>query len=95
MSFDLPANVERELQAYAQAEHISPAEAAVKLIRNGLKSTKRKAAIEVTQTEIETLRQNVPIFAFLEQLPDNVIDGMEAASKHIRAERVYATWIRF
>ena len=88
MSFELPANVERDLEKYAQAEHISPAEAAVKFIQSGLKSSKRKAAHKVTEADLETLRQNVPIFAFLENLPDDVIDGLEATSKQIRAERL-------
>ncbi|AIE86281.1 hypothetical protein [Fimbriimonas ginsengisoli] len=87
MSFDLPASIERELEKYAQSEHISPSEAAVKFIQSGLKSSRRKTTHEVTEADLETLRQNVPIFAFLENLPDNVIDGMEAASKQVRAER--------
>ncbi|HEY3782115.1 MAG TPA: hypothetical protein VGL56_13610 [Fimbriimonadaceae bacterium] len=87
MSLNLPSSVERELKAYALAENISVAEAAAKLIRNGLKAKRQKAGNEVTEAELETLRQNVPIFAFFERLPDSVIDGMEAASKQIRAER--------
>jgi hypothetical protein len=87
MSIDLPLNVARDLEAYAQAEHISPAEAAVKFIQAGLKSSRRKTGREITEADLETLRQNLPIFAFFEKLPDSVIDGMETASKQIRAER--------
>jgi hypothetical protein len=34
----LPTKVARDLEAYAQAEHISAAEAAVKFIQSGLKA---------------------------------------------------------
>lgn len=44
-------------------------------------------AHEVTEADLETLWQNVPIFAFLEKLPDSLIDGIEAASEQICAER--------
>ncbi len=88
MSFEFPANVERVIERYAQSEHISPSEAAVKLVQEALKAKKPKVVKrEITEADLGALRQNVPIFAFLEKLPDNVIEGMEAASKHIRAER--------
>lgn len=87
MSFELPANLERELERYAQAEHMSPAEAAAKLIQSGLRASNRKASHEVDEADLEILRQNVPFFAFLEGLPDDVIDGIEAASEQIRSER--------
>ncbi len=88
MSFDFPANIEREIERYALSESISPAEAAVKLVQDALRNKKPKAPKrEITEADLETLRQNVPIFAFLEKLPDHVIDGMEATSKQIRAER--------
>lgn len=44
MSFDLPANVARDLEEHAKAERISPTEATVKFIQTGLKSSKRRAA---------------------------------------------------
>ena len=87
MSFELPASLERDLERYAQSEHISPAEALVKFVQSGLKSTKRKAKPQVTEADLETLRRNVPIFAFMESLPDDVVGGMQAASKQFRAER--------
>ena len=87
MSFDLPASIERDLERYAQAEHISPAEAVVKFVQSGLKSSKRKAKQEITEADLETLRQNVPFFAFMEKLPEGVVQGMQAASKQFRAER--------
>jgi len=87
MSFDLPINVERDLERYAQAEHITPAEAVVKFVQSGLKSSKRKAKRQITEADLETLRQNLPIFAFMEKLPDDVVEGMQAASRQFRAER--------
>ena len=88
MSFEFPANVERVIERYAQSEQISPSEAAVKLVQEALKAKKPKVVKrEITEADLETLRQNVPIFAFLESLPDSVIEGMEAASKQTRAER--------
>lgn len=88
MSFDLPAGLERDLERYAQAENITPTEAVVKFVKSGLKSSKRKTSgYEVTEADLETLRRNVPIFAFLEKLPDHAIDSIEAANKQARAER--------
>ena len=99
MSFDLPATVEQDILRYARAEHISADEAVLQIVEVGLRAvrqrstrpvagrTKKAAKHEITEADLETLRQNLPIFAFLEQLPDSVIDGMEAASKQIRAER--------
>ena len=88
MSFDFPANVERDSERYALIEHITPSEAVVKLVQDALEAKKRKTARrEITEADLETLRKNVPIFAFFEKLPDSVIDGMEATSKQIRGER--------
>jgi len=87
MSFDFPASVERDIERYAQDEHISSAEAVVQLVRDALKAKKRNAANrKFTEADLETLRRNVPIFAFLEKLPDGVLDGIQAATNEIRAE---------
>ena len=87
MSFDLPADLERELELYALRERISLTDALTKLVKRGLKSSKRKVDVEVTDSDLETLRRNVPIFAFMQNLPEEVVQGMETASKQIRAER--------
>jgi len=87
MSFDLPVNIARDLEEYAQSEHISSAEAAVKFIQSGLKSSKRKAARKgLSEADWEQLRQD-PTVAFFERLPDHIFKQMEAASKQIHAER--------
>lgn len=88
MSFDIPASVERDIEQYAQAERISPAEAVVKLIQSGLKANKTKAGAksDLSADEWQTLRA-IPGFAFLEALPDEVADRIETASKRTRAER--------
>jgi len=99
MSFDYPAAIQQDIQQYAQTEHITADEAALKIVQLGLNAIRKRPgrakapskpkapAHEITEAALETLRQSVPIFAFLEKLPDSVIDGMEAASKQIRAER--------
>ena len=43
MSFDLPANVERDIREYANKEQISPEEAITKLVLEALKVLKVKA----------------------------------------------------
>lgn len=43
MSFDIPANLERQLEQYAQAENLSPKEAAIKLLSEVLSNKRRKA----------------------------------------------------
>jgi hypothetical protein len=88
MSFDLPASLEREIEQYAQTEHISPKEAAVQLLSEILQVKKRKTPkAKVTEADLETLRQNVPFFAFMEKLPEDVVQGMQSASKQFRAEK--------
>lgn len=88
MIFEFPASLEREIEQYAAIEHISPSEAAVKLIQDGLRTKKRKPVKhEITEADLETLRKNIPMFAFLENLPDSVVEGMEETSNEIRAER--------
>jgi hypothetical protein len=89
MSFDLnlSADVERELERYAQAEHVTPAQAAEKFIQSGLKASKRKTAPKgLSEADWELLRQD-PTVAFFERLPEPVFEQMEAASKQIHAER--------
>ena len=87
MSFDLPASLERDLEKYAQIEHISPAEAAIKFIQSGLKAKKQKTASKrMSEDELEQLRQD-PTVAFFERLPDHALEQMQTASKQIRAER--------
>ncbi len=88
MSFDLPASIERDVERYAEAEHISPTEAAVKLIREALKAKGHGPSKgELSEIEWQELRA-VPSFAFLEKLPDNVADRMATASKRTRVERL-------
>ncbi len=87
MSFDLPINLTRDLEEYAQREHISPTEAAVKFIQSGLESGKRKSAQKgLSVADWEELRQD-PTIAFFERLPEHIFKQMEAASKQIHTER--------
>jgi hypothetical protein len=88
MSFDLPASVERELQLYAQAEHISPAEAAVKLIQDSLRAKRRKAGKEnlVADEQIRQLKALNSTFGLLEDVPEEKIDRMAATIKRMKRE---------
>jgi len=84
MSFDLPVSVERELEQYALAEHLSPAEAAVKLIQSGIESSKGKAPVrELTEKEWEILR-NDPTVQFFSRLSDETFEAMVQASNELR-----------
>jgi|GEM_PF-1649007 len=84
MSFDLPADLERDLELYAEAEHISPAEAVVRFVEAGLNAWKRKAKSNpLTAEEWELLRKD-PLVAFFERLPERTIDQMEAVYKENR-----------
>jgi hypothetical protein len=81
MSFDLPASIERELERYAQAEHISPEEAAIKFIQSGLKAKRRKPEVEALDMDeqIRQLKALAPgTFGQLEDVPDEQIRRMEA-----------------
>ncbi len=40
MSLDIPSNIERDIQRFAQQEHITPDEAVVRLIETGLSALK-------------------------------------------------------
>lgn len=89
MSFDFPANIERDIERYARSKHITPSEAAVQLIEDGLRANEKKpnGKRKVSQEDLEVLREKVPLFAFLDTLPDDVAEAMEETSKEIRAER--------
>ena len=87
MSFEFPANVERDIEVYAHAKHISASEAVVQLVQDALKAKKPKSKRnEITEAELEELR-TIPTFAFFEKLPLETVECMEAASSEIRAER--------
>jgi hypothetical protein len=72
MSFDLPARVERDLERYAQDEHISTAEAAIKLIRDGLKARDRGAKIvaPITDDELKQFEEAFPTLGLLDDVTD-------------------------
>jgi len=88
MSFDFPASVERDIEQYAQAEHITPTEAAVKLIQDALKAAKRNAVKEdlVTDEQIRQLKALNSTFGLLEDVPEEKIDRMAATIKRMKRE---------
>lgn len=73
MSFDLPLNVARDLEEYARAECISPADAAVKLIQSGLRAKRRKAevAAPLTDAEMSYLDQMFPALDALDDVTED------------------------
>lgn len=88
MSFDLPASVEREVQRYAETEHISPAEAVVRLIQDALKA-KHKGTDEslVLDEQIRQLKALAPgTFGLLEDVPDEQIDHMATTIRRMKRE---------
>jgi hypothetical protein len=87
MSFDFPANIERDIREYAQAERISSEEATLKIVKAGLKAIRRAAKGELTAEEWQKVQEADPGFAFFAKLPDSVIDRIAEASKQTRAER--------
>ena len=46
MSFDIPPNIEPQIQKYAEAQHLSTNEAVVRLIQAGLEVEKLNPAVE-------------------------------------------------
>jgi hypothetical protein len=89
MSFEFPANLERDIQRFAQAEHISPTDAAVRLIQDGLKAKKRRTVNEVlvTDEQIRQLKALDPLFGLLEDVPKEQIDRMAASIQRMKRER--------
>jgi len=89
MSFDLPASLEHDLELYAQAEHISPTEAAVKLIQDALKAKSRGAAKKQSQSiDWNKFQQLVPGFDLFQQLPEGIVDDLARSSRRLRAEKL-------
>ncbi len=89
MSFDLPVNVARELEEYAQAEHISPAEAAVKLIHGALKAKNRRIAKQQAPgLDWNKFQQLVPGSDLFQQLPEGTVEDIAMSSRQIRAEKL-------
>ncbi|WP_025227756.1 hypothetical protein [Fimbriimonas ginsengisoli] len=89
MSFELPANVKRDLELYAKTEHISPAEAATKLIREALKGKSTRAVkLSGQGNDWETFQRLVPGVDLFQQLPDDTVDEIKRGSRRIRAEKL-------
>jgi hypothetical protein len=88
MSFDLPADVERELVRYAKAEHISPIEAAVKFIQSGLEASKSrvKNTDELSQSELDQLNGFGKTFGLLADVPDDTIDRIASTIERMKKE---------
>jgi len=85
VSLDLPANVERELERYAQAEHISMAEAASKIIMDALRVDDRKAKLSSQASEWDKFQELVPGFEVFQQLPEGTVDEIMKSSCRISA----------
>jgi hypothetical protein len=88
MSFNFPANIQQDIQQYAQAEHISPDAAATKLVQLGLKTIRRKTkGIDlVTDEQISRLKALDSSFGLLEDVPEENIDRMSATIRRMKRE---------
>ncbi|RYG99233.1 MAG: hypothetical protein EON58_04670 [Alphaproteobacteria bacterium] len=87
MSLDLPINVERDIERYAQAEHLTPTEAAVKLIQSGLKANRRTLSADlVTDEQIRQLKALDSSFGLLEDVSEESIDRMAATIQGMKQE---------
>lgn len=87
MSFDLPISVERDVERYALSQHITPAEAAIKLIQSGLKMSQRKAEENlVTDEQVRQLKALDSSFGLLEDVPEEKIDRMAATIQQMKLE---------
>lgn len=90
MSFDFPATIRQDIQQYAQEEHITTEEAALKIVQAGLKTIRRKAATETLDIDdqIRQLKVLAPgTFGLLEDVPDEQIKRMEATIRRMKRER--------
>lgn len=87
MSFELPANVERELERYAQSEHISKAEAAVKLIQSGLRVTRHESSADsITDTEVAAFEKAFPGLKQLDDVTDEQWDKVLKSTRRMSRE---------
>jgi len=87
MSLDLPVSVEREVERYAVALHITPTEAAIKLIQSGLKASQRKTGEDlVTDEQIRQLKALDSSYGLLEDVPAEKIDRMAATIQRMKRE---------
>jgi len=83
MSFDLPANLERDIEQYAQAEHISPNEVVVRLLSKALSGTRRKAKslTPLTEEELAALDRFFPGLDALDDVTDEQWDCILRAKR--------------
>lgn len=86
MSLDLPISIERDLERYAQAEHISPTEAAIQFIQSGLSAKQPTAGDLVTDEQIRQLKALDSSFGLLEDVPEEKIDRMAATIQRMKQE---------
>ncbi|CAN5492978.1 hypothetical protein BH11ARM2_BH11ARM2_22240 [soil metagenome] len=87
MSLELPVSVERDIERYAQAESITPTEAAIKLIRSSLKEARRKTQEPlVTDEQIRQLKALDSSYGLLEDVPEEKIDRMAATIRRMKRE---------
>jgi hypothetical protein len=89
MSFELPLDVQLELERYAQARHITPGEAATRIISGALKAKTRRSGGN-THEEVDWIKyqQLVPGYDLFQQLPEGTVEEMARNSRRIRAEKM-------
>ena len=83
MSFDFPATVQEDIQRYAQAQHISAEEAALRIVQLGLKAIRRKTKTVpyLTDEELATFDKAFPA---LDKLSDVTDEQWDRVLKRVR-----------
>lgn len=91
MSYDIPRNLERDVQKYADQESLSTSEATARLLTFGLESVgarkKRVSRDLVTDEQIEQLKA-LGVSGMLDGVPEGKIRRMEATIAKMKRERV-------
>jgi len=87
MSFDLPANIEREVELYAESESISPAEAAIQLVQAGLQTAQEKGRTTlISDEEVAAFERAFPGLKYMDDVTDEEWDRVLERAKRMSME---------
>ena len=89
MSFDIPAELQLEIDRYAQDEQISPETATVRLIQQALSAKVVKdMPPQITDADLEVLKQRIPLLAHFARLDANTLTDRESYYEQLRSEQL-------